>query len=258
MSAPQRLRGIGILDDPKQPSTLAKRAGADLVLHGTQADTPTGVQIQLALSEGQAAQPLATANAIFAKEQIPAEHPAQTGNINSVTENQRVLTQLGDKTSGQLKVDLWTDRGGSSATYYEGEEIRVLLRANQHCYLRLFYLDASGHTIQLFPNARETNDQLRANQEMEIPASGSSYKFRVQAPFGTEQLVAIASLVPIPETEGMDVGDGRKIMANAAAGIVDTVEKTQVASRTRSVEDDPDIAWDTILLTTLPQSASSS
>ena len=253
---PQRLRGIGIREDPKEPSTLAKRSQADLVLHGSQTATASGVQIRLALSEGSEAQPLATANAVFAPDQIPTDHPAQANNIDEVTKNQRVLSQLGEKTSGHLQLDLWTDRGGSSATYYEGDEIRVILRANQTCYLRLFYLDASGNTIQLFPNSRESSDQLQANQEMEIPSAGAGYKFAVQPPFGTEQLVAIASILPIPETEGMDVGNGQKILPNAAAAIVDTMEQTQAESRTRGVQDDPDIAWQTILLTTLPRPTS--
>ena len=254
MVQPKRMRGIGILDDPKEPGTLAKRSDADLVLHGSQVATASGVQIQLALSEGAEAQPLAAANANFSANQIPVDHPAQANNIEAISENQAVLSQMGEKASGRLHLDLWTDRGGSSATYYEGDEIRVILRANLDCYLRLFYLDASGNTIQLFPNSRESADQLQANQEMEIPSAGAGYRFAVQPPFGTEQLVAIASIVPIPETEGMDVGNGQKILPNAAAAIVDTME--QVESRTRGVQDDPDIAWQTILLTTLPRTSS--
>ena len=251
---PKQMRGIGIQDNPKEPATLAKRSDAELVLHGSQVTTASGVQIQLALSEGAEAQPLATANTIFSANQIPADHPAQANNIEALSENQAVLSQMGEKASGRLHLDLWTDRGGSSATYYEGDEIRVILRANLDCYLRLFYLDASGNTIQLFPNDRESADQLQANQEMEIPSAGAGYRFAVQPPFGTEQLVAIASIVPIPETEGMDMGNGQKILPNAAAAIVNTME--QVESRTRGVQDDPDIAWQTILLTTLPRTSS--
>jgi len=93
-----------------------------------------------------------------------------------------------------LGVHLWPDRVPAAAAdsailrYTEGDRFRLFVRSNKPCYLRILYSDAEGKTLQLFPNARDTNDYIKEDRTYGLPT-----EFEVQAPFGDEEMILFAS-----------------------------------------------------------------
>jgi hypothetical protein len=245
-------RGLAVVADPKQPEALARAAGAQMVLHGEHTDTAGGVAVRLALTDTETSQQLAAAETTIPKALIPAAYPAQVANAAQVERNTQSLQELGVPASGTLRVKVWTDRG-SGASYQEGEPVFVYLRVNQDCHVRLFYVDAAGQTVQIFPNTYHTDDRLRAQQEIVIPSEGYGFRFVVTSPFGVERVVAVVSEAPIPELAGQRLGGGRKLMAASVRGIVEAAR----ALRTGIASSEPQLAWDDVMLTTLPQGSPS-
>jgi len=99
-----------------------------------------------------------------------------------------------------LKVKVNPER--SNGVYYEGEEVRIYLWANQPCYLWLFYVDASGRWQLLLPNPyRRDNFFQFSNDPILFPSEKEPFRFLVVPPFGTEMFLVYASTAPLPTEE---------------------------------------------------------
>jgi hypothetical protein len=254
------LRGLAVVANPKRPEALAQAAGAQMVLHGEHSTAAGGVTVRLALTDTETSQRLGGAETVIPKALIPASYQAQVANAAQVEHNTQILQELGGASPGTLQVKVWTDRG-SGASYHQGEQVFVYLRANKDCHVRLFYIDAAEQTVQIFPNTYHTDDRLSAQQEIVIPSEGYGFQFVVTPPFGVERVVAMVSEAPMPEPAGQRLGDGRKLIAASVRGIVDAARalRTEAAPR-RGIgiaSSKPKLAWDDVMLTTLPRDSSS-
>jgi hypothetical protein len=82
---------------------------------------------------------------------------------------------------GDLQVDIITNKGTDTQIFSEGEMLKLFVRANRECYLRLIYHLADGNKVLLLDNYYINRDKV--NQVYELP-----YTFECADPFGVETL----------------------------------------------------------------------
>ena len=111
--------------------------------------------------------------------------------------------------------------GLSKSELKEGEAAKVIYQAGSDCYVYIFSVAADGSVTLLFPNSREKDNRVAANQGYEFPSAGSPLKLEAlflpgfQGVFAEEHLKIIATrnpepIVPLGFQEGMfQAYDGR-------------------------------------------------
>jgi hypothetical protein len=101
--------------------------------------------------------------------------------------------------SGELKVETWTNKGSGPVYYTEGETMMVFGRVNQPAYLRLLYILADGKRVL-----------LQDNYHIDLPDVNSDVKigeFECIPPFGTELLIVTARTEEFPPIETYQEAD---------------------------------------------------
>lgn len=81
--------------------------------------------------------------------------------------------------------------------YEKGELMKVTVRSQRSGYLYLMYKQADGSSKCLFPNVYESDNRIKADEDITIPTSDQGFKLRCNAPFGEELLVAVVSGRPL-------------------------------------------------------------
>lgn len=87
--------------------------------------------------------------------------------------------------SGQLQVDVWTNKGNENLLFTEDEEMKVYVRVNRSAHIRLLYILADGQYTLLYDDYYI--DQSKVNHAVEVPEV-----FECAPPFGAEMLVVVA------------------------------------------------------------------
>jgi len=91
---------------------------------------------------------------------------------------------------GPLAVKLTTDR----TSYKDGDKLIATVRASQDCHLYLFYKNAAGEIIYLFPNKFHPDSAIKGGLAVEVPSASDDFDIVIEGPaFGTEQVAAIVS-----------------------------------------------------------------
>ncbi len=93
-----------------------------------------------------------------------------------------------DDPSSPLNVRIWTDK----KEYKNSEKIKVYIRGNKPFYARVVYKDASGKTVQLFPNPYSSDNYFRGGTVYEIPSGEDRFDLEVSPPFGSESITIYA------------------------------------------------------------------
>jgi hypothetical protein len=96
--------------------------------------------------------------------------------------------------------NLQVDVGVSKSTYQIGEKVKYSVRVNQDAHVYLFNVNSRGEILQILPNDYEPRNYLRGGSSYSFPSSSSRYEFVVEGPVGTDQVIAIASLEPLPSS----------------------------------------------------------
>lgn len=97
----------------------------------------------------------------------------------------------------------------ADGNYQEGEKIAVRFQVERDAYVYLLYHQFDDTTWLVFPNKARPANQLKAKEQVAIPAPGEAFRFRVRAPFGEEAIQLIASTKPIAEFDALDVTSGK-------------------------------------------------
>lgn len=128
--------------------------------------------------------------------------------------------------TGEIGVELTTDK----TSYRAGESIRVTVRVEEACHLRIFSQDSEGTLSQLWPNKSASDRQLKAGETLTLGTSSSGFLLRATKPFGKELLWALASSEPFASdyTPG---GNGAANWNSNARGMI--VETTSPAGKRR-------------------------
>ncbi|WP_109831344.1 DUF4384 domain-containing protein [Reichenbachiella versicolor] len=95
-------------------------------------------------------------------------------------------------TGGNLNIEIWTNKGKDNLIYTEGEILKLFVRANKECYLRIVYYLADGSKVLLLDNYYINRDLI--NKTYELP-----YEFECAEPFGVETLQMNAQDEPFEE-----------------------------------------------------------
>lgn len=90
---------------------------------------------------------------------------------------------------GDINVEIWTNKGKDNLIFTEGEHLKLYVRANKECYIRLIYHLADGHSVLLFDNYYIAAHMV--NKVIEIPD-----EFVCSEPFGVEVLQVNAQSKP--------------------------------------------------------------
>lgn len=87
---------------------------------------------------------------------------------------------------------LETDPAVKGNNFVEGDTLIFQARPARESYLVLLNLDAKGQLTVLYPQSAAETRPLAANATAAIPGSDPRSRIRVQAPFGTDTVVAVA------------------------------------------------------------------
>lgn len=142
---------------------------------------------------------------------------------------------------GSLQVDLATNQGSGPQFYHEGDFMKVKVRANRPCMVRIIYQDAARNLVQL-RNSDFSIPAEMTGQWMELPE-----RFLCAAPFGFETLLAYATeqtFSPIVKKRSQD----------GFTFILDDLQK--VAEQTLAQGNSGSVARSVIPITTYPRKPS--
>jgi hypothetical protein len=187
----------------KQPLLGGAAAQKPLALKGTYAELGDFVRVVVIAREVDGGRAVASAEASAKKSALPKELSLVPQNLAQALVDQKILAQ-GEAVSGELRVEVWTSKGASNLVFQNKEEVRVFMRVNKPCYVRLVYLLASGLKVPLAQSYYV--DQSKVNFAVEYPDV-----FEVSAPFGIERLYAVAFTdKPDPLPTVQKIVDGEK------------------------------------------------
>lgn len=134
-----------------------------------------------------------------------------------------------------INLDITTTLG-DTPVYYEGDQIQFLLSLDRDAHVVVLYLDADNNLIQIMPNVNSQKHRYQAGAFLPVPDSRSGFTFRVEPPFGTDQVWAFASDQPVNLTgttlkNGLILINGnieqiRRLIKSQAGELFDESSKT--------------------------------
>jgi hypothetical protein len=165
-----------------------------------------------AVKDGRA---VASAEASLPKPAVPAELPTLPQNFAQALADQKLLAPE-ELVAGGLRLEAWTNKGRTGLVFAKKEEVAIFLRVNQPAYVRLVYLLATGRKVML--EQAYFIDSTKVNRAVEYPS-----RFEVSAPFGVEQLFAVAFTEkpePLPTAKETVDGEEYEVVAEGLGGMV--------------------------------------
>lgn len=102
----------------------------------------------------------------------------------------------------------------NKAAYQKGELLTVKVKSTEGVFLRLYHLSAEKVLTQIFPNSARSNNFIKGGEAVEIGSqkegqlSSHEFRFRMQEPFGTEIILAVASPVQFTDAENLKFAQG--------------------------------------------------
>jgi Domain of unknown function (DUF4384) len=106
-------------------------------------------------------------------------------------------------TVGPLAVQTWVDADPSGArvpTYTPGQHLTLAAMTNRAATVYLFSFGPDGRVDMIWPNAWSSN-LFGVGETRQIPAAGDRFEFQISAPYGQNEVYAVAVRSPleIPE-----------------------------------------------------------
>lgn len=104
----------------------------------------------------------------------------------------------------EVQLTLSTDK----KTYRVGERMKVTVKADRDCHLRLYYTGADGVSYLIFPNKFQKQDSIKGGQEITLGDASTPFAFEMTFPKETantevgEILTAVASPSPFTDNIG--------------------------------------------------------
>jgi hypothetical protein len=181
---------------PKNGLTLSDTAA--LRLRGDYAEEVNNLRIRFDLTDmGQGINVASGLNDELPLSWLASEkltlRPEDFGKVESVRDT---LKRLVAPQATPLQLELLTDHGRSGVEYWEGQSMKIQLRANRPCHVRLVYRLADGTQTIL-----EEDFLVSPGKAGQLVTVAPGDQFVCAAPFGTEYLLAYASeegFCPLP------------------------------------------------------------
>lgn len=108
----------------------------------------------------------------------------------------------------------------------EGELIAFTLRSERAVYLLLLDIDSNGQLNILYPYTKSELASIAANKVVFIPGELPGQKIKVQAPFGTDHLIAIG-FTQLPEALTKLLGASILLEGSEHFNLVDALLKSK-------------------------------
>jgi hypothetical protein len=210
-----------VANRPAADST-AKAAGAKLV-RGVYLEHAGEIRLSATLKEVKTGRLLDSAETTLPRAALPKGVALKPANFETALRDQKILAE-GELLSGDLRVEVWTDRGRRGVVYTEGEELKIYLRVNQPAWVRLVYVLQSGSQVPL--EQAYYIDASKVNFVVEYPEA-----FEVVPPFGVEHIHATGFTVrpePLATRRVMIDGVSYDIVADGMSSVVRTRGLTRV------------------------------
>ncbi len=204
-------------------SILARGAG-DLpettdgrVVRGVYLERGDEVRITATVRDAASGRLVASAETSLPRSVLPRDVSLKPANFESALRDQKILGE-GELISGDLQLEVWTDRGRRGVVYTESEELVLHYRVNQPAWIRIIYVLQSGEQIPI--SSAWYVDASKVNQVITYPDS-----FEIVPPFGAEMIHATAFTERPPQlvTERrMIAGEPYEVVADGTRQIVRT------------------------------------
>ncbi len=179
-------------------SDLAKASGAQWILSGTYWDQGEKIKLMASLRDVETSKILAGADILFDAKILESAHlSSKPQNLQQARIEQEAFSDAAI-ISGQLKVNLWTNKGNENLIFTEGEDVKIYVRVNRPSYIRLLYILSDGQRALLYDNYYL--DQSKVNRVVEIPE-----EFECARPFGVEMMVVIARTEKFEPLETVEI-----------------------------------------------------
>ena len=176
---------------------MAVSAGVDYIITGSYWEKEDNIQILAFCRSVQTGEIRASANVDFKRGVLKSSLNLKPDNFEKIMSQQLAFEQEVID-SGQLKLEVWTDRGKNALLYSQGELMKIYLRTNRPCYVRLLYILANGQKTLLVDNLQinpeSINRPLLVNDLLEID-------FECTSPFGAEMIIGVARNYPFDTIE---------------------------------------------------------
>lgn len=143
-------------------------------------------KVAVSLKELPSERIVATEEAKLSKHWLTANNISfKPENFERAKANEEIFNKEELTSTGDLKVEIVTNKGKNNLIYSEGDLLKLWVKANKECYVRLVYYLADGQTVLMLDNFHVTPEFV--NKYYEIPKS-----FECSEPFGTETLQLFA------------------------------------------------------------------
>jgi Domain of unknown function (DUF4384)/Caspase domain len=85
--------------------------------------------------------------------------------------------------------------------YREGDRLSLNVVSEEDAYIYALYQQADGKIYQIFPNAGQKDNHIRAKAHVTFPGEGDRFVWKVGPPFGKELIKIVASKEPIADLQ---------------------------------------------------------
>lgn len=190
---------------PALPENLGAVAGADVILIGKFEDFNTKIKISALVRDVRSREVISDASVLIPKEAVPVAITVFSENYGEVSfadlanEPKDTLNMALEDINLEVFVDHSVDN-----QYKVGESMKIYVKADKDCYIRVLYRDTQGEDLMLFPRRETDNDFIKAHQTCVIPPD-NSYKIVAVEPYGTECLKVFASTRPFGDIRSVNV-----------------------------------------------------
>ncbi len=216
-----------------------------LIVRGVYLERDGGVRLQVTAKRQRTAHLVAGAGTFLPSAAIPANLDLRPANFEQALQAQRALSD-GGLITGDLRLELWTNKGRRGVVLTESEEFKIYLRVNRPSYVRLIYVLQNGAQVPIDQSFRI--DPSKVNSVVEYP-----YAFEVVPPFGVEHIHATAftERPPLLATRRTVIGGVPYEV------VVDGIEQI-VRTRGLRIKNDEQVAEAFVAVTTTPRGRSGS
>jgi len=106
----------------------------------------------------------------------------------------------GRTNSSSAAINIEASFNSNTHTYKHGDELKITILADSDCYFKIIHIDVENKFKIIYPNNRNDNNFIRANESYIVFDSPNSRRV-LCGPYGAETLVVVASPVQFPNIE---------------------------------------------------------
>lgn len=172
------------------------------IVSGMYWELKDGVKFVATLRGGTDDQLLGSAEATVGTAVVrQSEFPLKPDNFDQALQDQKMFAD-GETQTSSLRLEAWTNKGKDNLIFTKGEIMRLYVRVNRPCNLRIIYHLANGKRVLLTGQSDYQIDESSVNKPKMIDR-----KFECTAPFGVESLQVFARTGKFDPIPTVKVGD---------------------------------------------------